>query len=59
MAERRLRISENETGKLQDWHPTPSAHMNSANDDKITRPDATFPDVLLRVGRPGIWLAIP
>jgi hypothetical protein len=53
-----IRISEKETVELQDWHPTPSAHMDSANDNNLAGPDAAFPDVPLRVGRPGIWLAV-
>jgi len=57
VAERSM-ISENETVELQDWHPTPSAHMDSANDDNVAGPDGVFPDVPLRVWRPGIWFAI-
>jgi hypothetical protein len=53
-----IRISENETVELQDRHPTPSAHMDSTNDDNIASPDAAFPDVPVGLGRPGIWLAI-
>jgi hypothetical protein len=52
-----IRISENETVELQDWHPAPSAHMDSANDDNIAGLDAAFPDAPLGVGRLGIWSA--
>ena len=56
-ATRTERTSEDETTELQDRHPTPSAYVNSADDDDIARPDTTFPDAP-RVRGSRVWLTI-